>query len=169
MAVRTVLRYPHPILKRPAAPCTEIDERMKCIAADLLDTMRAHPRCVGLAAPQIGAGVRIVVVDVTGHPKASTVQGLLILFNPMIVASEGYEVGREGCLSLPEVTVDVVRASRIQVKADGSDGQSLALESQGFEARAIQHEIDHLDGILILDRAASPAEIFARRPKRPAG
>lgn len=168
MAVRTVLRYPHPVLKRPAL-CPEIDERMKCIADDLVDTMRAHPRCVGLAAPQIGAGVRIVVVDVTGHPRASTVQGLLVLFNPVIVASEGYEVGREGCLSLPEVTVDVPRASWIRVKTDDPDGHLLTLESEGFEARAIQHEIDHLDGILILDRAVSPAEIFARRPKRPAG
>lgn len=147
-------------------PCDGIDEAVRNAVADLIDTMRAHPRCVGITAPQIGFEARIVVVDTTGHPKAGQAdQGLLVLVNPVIAASEGYETAREGCLSLPEITVDVGRAVRIQVRSLGIEGRETIFGAQGFEARAIQHEIDHLDGILILDRAASPSEVFARRTK----
>lgn len=164
MTVRNVLRYPHPSLKKPARPCPEVDEEIRRVARDLVDTMKSYPRCVGLAAPQIGVGLRIIVVDVGGHPKAGdSSQGLLVLVNPVIIGFGGLEVAREGCLSLPEITVDVGRATGVQIEAFAPDGDARRLQSEGFEARALQHEIDHLDGILILDRAASPSEIFARR------
>jgi peptide deformylase len=157
LAVQPIRLYPDPALKQVAAPAqaAEID----AVAGDLIDTMRSRERCVGLAAPQIGALVRITVVDVSGHPKAETSNGLLVLANPRITVAEGSEVAREGCLSLPDVTANVRRATRIVV--EHTDG---CVECLGFEARAVQHELDHLDGVLFLDRVDSLAEdVFERR------
>jgi peptide deformylase len=165
MAIWPVLTYPAPVLKTVAAPCPEGDPHVEEVARDLLETMRSHPRCVGLAAPQIGVSMRIIAVDVTGHPKATVCHGSLLIVNPEIVAAEGSEIGREGCLSLPDITADVRRATRIFLKGLTILGEEVSAETSGFEARAIQHEIDHLDGVLILDRVASPAEIFPRRRK----
>ncbi len=155
--IRDVLLHPHPLLTRVAAPVAPADAAP--VVEDLLDTMRAFGHCVGVAAPQIGELVRVAVVDCTGHRKAPDSQGLLVLVNPVIVAAEGSEVGREGCLSIPELTANVRRATRVTVEAEG-----LRVEAAGFEARAIQHEIDHLDGLLFLDRVESPeADVFVRR------
>ena len=157
MPAREVLRYPNPILKQVAAPAQAGD--VDSVGADLVDTMCSYERCVGLAAPQLGELVRIVAVDVRGHPKAESSNGLLVLANPRIVEAEGSEVAREGCLSIPELTANVRRATRAVVEhAGGSVGCA------GFEARCIQHELDHLDGILFLDRVASLADdVFRRR------
>lgn len=136
---------------------------------DLVDTMRVLDRCVGLAAPQIGEPVRVAVVDVSSHPAAHAHNGLLVLVNPVMVASDGRDVAREGCQSLPGITADVARARRLIVSTEASPG--VLVWSAGFEARAVQHELDHLDGILILDRVASVAAIHTRRPgvRDPAG
>ena len=163
MAVRPVLIYPHPLLKSVATPCNVIDDGIREIAVDLLETMRHYPRTVGLAAPQIGVPLRIIAVDVTGHPKATACHGSMVIMNPELVTGEGSEIGREGCLSLPSITADVRRATRIFLKGFTLTGEEVGAETSGFEARAIQHEVDHLDGILILDRVASPAEVFPRR------
>lgn len=165
MPIRPVLIYPDARLKTVAPPCQDVDDEVRAVAVDLLETMRSYPRCVGLAAPQIGVSLRLLAVDVTGHPKATVCHGPLVMVNPQIVATEGHEIGREGCLSLPSITADVRRAVRIYLKGLTIMGEEVAAETSGFEARAIQHEIDHLDGILILDRVASPAEIFPRRAK----
>jgi peptide deformylase len=155
--IRDVLLHPHPLLTRKAAPAGP--EEAARVAQDLLDTMRSFGHCVGIAAPQIGEAVRIAVVDVTGHRKATTSHGELVLVNPVIVASGGSEVGREGCLSIPELTANVRRATHVTVEAEG-----LRVEAEGFEARALQHEIDHLDGLLFLDRVESlEADVFQRR------
>jgi peptide deformylase len=164
-AVR-VLHYPNPLLKQRCAPAANA-EQISRIAADLVDTMRSYPRCVGIAAPQIGELVRVVVVDVTGHPKAETCAGLLVLANPVIVRSEGEELGREGCLSIPELTANVRRAGVVAVEAFSLEGEPVAFEANAFEARVIQHELDHLDGILFLDRIASKQDLFRRRPATP--
>jgi peptide deformylase len=157
VAVREVLVYPHPMLKQVAAPTQAVDA--EDIGHDLLDTMRSFERCVGLAAPQIGELTRVIAVDVRGHPKADTHNGLLVLANPRIVETEGSEVAREGCLSIPDLTANVRRATSIVVQhATG------AVESLGFEARCLQHELDHLDGILFLDRVESLVDdVFRRR------
>jgi peptide deformylase len=157
VAVREVLRHPHPLLTRPAA---QIEPRAAAaVAADLLDTMRSYPRCVGVAAPQIGELVRVAVVDCSEHPKATEHHGELILVNPVIVAASGSEVGREGCLSIPGLTANVRRATAVTVEAE-----NLRIDAVGFEARALQHEIDHLDGLLFLDRVESlEADLFERR------
>ena len=162
MAERPIVRYPNPLLKRR---CDEVEpgEELARIAADLVDTMRGQPRCVGLAAPQIGEPVRLVAVDVTGHPKAASCHGLLVLANPAIVRAEGDELGREGCLSIPDLTANVRRATLVAVEAVTPDGEPVALEADAFEARVLQHELDHLDGILFLDRIASRQDLFRRR------
>ena len=158
MAVRPVLRVPHPVLKQVAAPTGGLD--VGGIEADLLDTLRAHPGCVGLAAPQIGQLVRVVVVDVSGHKKAATSNGVLVLRDPVLVHAAGDELGREGCLSVPELTANVRRATSIVVET-----ASARVVARDFEARVLLHELDHLDGILFLDRVASSRDVFAR--KRP--
>ncbi len=165
MPRRDVLVHPDPRLKqvcRRLGP--QEGELVRRVAGDLVDTMREGPRCVGVAAPQIGELVRIVVVDCSGHPKAASHHGLLVLVNPAVVASDGSAVGREGCLSIPEITANVRRATAVTVEATSPAGEPLQIESVGFEARALAHEIDHLDGVLILDRVASlDTDVFRRR------
>jgi len=160
--VAPVLLYPNPLLKQPCAP-VEDRELADRVAADLVDTMRSKPRCVGLAAPQLGELVRMVVVDVTDHPKAESCQGLVVLANPEIVRAEGDELGREGCLSIPDLTANVRRATVVAIEAVTPAGDPLAFEATGFEARVLQHELDHLEGVLFLDRIASKQDLFRRR------
>jgi peptide deformylase len=162
VAAREVLRYPHPSLKQRCEPIPPGDE-LERVARDLLDTMRSFPRCVGLAAPQIDELVRVIAVDVSEHEKATTSHGLLVLANPVVVEAAGDELGREGCLSIPDLTANVRRATWIHVEALGPAGENVAIETGGFEARALLHELDHLDGILFLDRIASRADLFARK------
>jgi peptide deformylase len=169
LAKREVLLYPDPILKQVAAPVQADD--LDAVGRDLLDTMRGFERCVGLAAPQIGELARVIAVDVSGHPKAGPEDnGLLVLANPRIVEAEGSEVAREGCLSIPDLTANVRRATTIVVEHAGG-----AVKSQGFEARCLQHEIDHLDGILFLDRVESLVDdlfrrrVYADRPPQETG
>jgi peptide deformylase len=155
--IRDVLLHPHPVLTQVAAPADA--ETAARVAQDLLDTMRSFGHSVGIAAPQIGESVRVAVVDVTDHRKTTTCHGEMVLVNPVIVESSGSEVGREGCLSIPELTANVRRATHVVVEAEG-----LRVETEGFEARALQHEIDHLDGLLFLDRVESlEADVFQRK------
>jgi peptide deformylase len=157
LAVREVLLYPDRALKEVCAPVQA--EEVEGVGRDLVDTMRDFGHCVGLAAPQLGHMVRVVAVDVRGHPKAETDNGLLVLANPRIAETEGSEVAREGCLSLPDFTANVRRATRVVV--EHAKGR---VECQGFEARCVQHEIDHLDGVLFLDRVESLVDdVFRRR------
>ena len=131
---------------------------------DLIETMRASPACVGLAAPQIGVSQRVIVVDITGHPKATTCHGLVALLDPAIIDSSGREIGREGCMSVPDLTANVARATEIVVRGTTPEGEVCVIATEGFEARAFQHEIDHLNGLLILDRVDSLAtDVFRRQ------
>jgi peptide deformylase len=165
MAVREVLRYPHPVLKREArALAADESEVAEGVARDLLDTMRSFPRCVGIAAPQIDELVRIVVVDVTDHPKATTCNGELMLVNPRVVAASGAEVAREGCLSIPDLTANVRRATHAVIEGRTPAGETRIVDSEGFEARCLLHELDHLDGVLFLDRVDSlTTDVFRRK------
>lgn len=164
MPVREILLYPHRALKTVARELGPGDAaEAERVTADLLDTMDSFGHCVGLAAPQLGELVRIAVVDVTGHKKATTCNGRLVLVNPRVVRAAGSEVAREGCLSIPHLTANVRRATAIRVVADGG----LEIESEGFEARCILHELDHLDGLLFLDRVDSLArDVFRRKDYR---
>ena len=165
MPVRDVLRFPNPVLKSEARLLGEGDrETAERVGRDLLDTMRSFPRCVGIAAPQIDELVRIVVVDVTDHPKATACHGELVLVNPRVVSSSGAEVAREGCLSIPDLTANVRRATEVTIEALDTGGEVRVVETEGFEARCLLHELDHLDGILFLDRVDSLAtDVFRRK------
>lgn len=170
MAVRRVRLYPDPVLKQVAAPVGTLDDEARRLATDLLDTMRAQPKCVGIAANQIGVLRRCIVVDVSDHPKACSCHGLLVLFDPEVVLAEGSEIGREGCLSVPDLTANVRRATRVVVRGREPDGGERVVEADAFEARALLHEIDHLDGILFLDRVANlETDVFRRRGGGSAG
>ena len=162
--VREVLRYLDRRLKARCAPGGVPGPAALRLAGVLVETARSFPRTVGIAAPQIGELWRMAWVDCTGHRKAPDAQGPLWLIDPVVIEAEGEEIGREGCLSLPDITANVRRATRVAVEAAGLDGARRRIDAHGFEARAILHEIDHLDGVLILDRVASlTLDVFPRR------
>ncbi|MDQ1436967.1 MAG: peptide deformylase [Acidimicrobiaceae bacterium] len=166
MPARPVLRLPEPVLKRVAEPVARIDDAARSLAVDLIDTMRASPACVGIAAPQIGVSVRAFVVDVTGHKKAKSCHGEFVLFNPEILLAHGPVAAREGCMSVPDLTGDVPRATRLVVRGLTPEGEDRVLSVDAFEARAVQHEIDHLDGLLFIDRVTSGDALFRRKVYR---
>lgn len=156
MPIQPILRYPHPVLKKLCNRVEIIDDSIQHLIADLVDTMRAGPGSVGVAAPQIGVTLRVCVVDVSGsrHGKDNH-HGLLLMINPEITGRDGVALMREGCMSVPDYTGDVERATSITVRFREPDGDLRVIEAGGFEAVAIQHEMDHLDGILFLDRITS--------------
>ena len=165
MTVRDVRIYPDPVLKQVRRPVGRSTTTRARSRDDLVDTMRAHERCVGIAANQIGALRRCVVVDVTGHPKAKSCSGLLVLFDPGgRVELRGPRSRAKGCLSLPDLTANVRRATDVVVRGLDLDGGECAIDADAFEARALLHEIDHLDGVLFLDRVTSLAtDVFRRK------
>jgi peptide deformylase len=168
MAVRPILVYPDPTLKQIAGPVAEDDATASDLVQDLVDTMQASGHSVGVAAPQIGDLRRVVVVDVS-HSKLGQQQhnhGLLEMINPKIIERAGSRVFREGCMSVPEYTGNVTRAEQIVLEFTDRQGRRRVIESSGFEAVAIQHEIDHLDGLLFLDRVSSlKSDVFRRRTR----
>jgi len=165
MQVLPIRRFPDPLLKQPTRPVDRVDGRTRALIDAMVRTMRHHPRCVGLAAPQVGSNLRIAVLDASGHPKVTASVGLLVLVNPKILESGGRVFQREGCLSIPDFTGNVPRASRIRLAARDRDGNAMELELEGFEAVVAQHEVDHLDGRLFLDRVANLATDLFRRKR----
>ena len=163
MPVRPVLRLPDHFLKQAAAPVGRIDDAARALATDLVDTMRASPACVGIAATQVGVGLRAFAVDVTGHKKARSCHGEFVLFDPEVLLAHGPVVAREGCMSVPDLTGDVARASTVVVRGLAVDGAERVIEADAFEARALLHELDHLDGLLFLDRVLSHESLFRRK------
>lgn len=162
MAVKKILQYPHPILKSRSKTVQTIDERVHRIVRNLLDTLAASPG-VAIAAPQIGEPHRIIVCDVSRKVKEKH-HGRMTLINPLIRRREGIRIFREGCLSVPDYTGNVNRSDKVWVEALDPDGQPVRLVAEGFEALALQHEIDHLDGFLFLDRIASlSTDLFRRK------
>lgn len=159
MAVCNVLRYPDKRLRLKSEPVTDFVS-VQTVIDDLLDTMAASGHSVGIAAPQIGALWRIVVVDCSVHVKKSL--GLLVLVNPIVVESEGSYSMREGCMSLPDYLGQVMRPRRVRIRAQGRDGHFFEVEAKKFESIVLQHEIDHLDGILFIDRVVSKAGLLRR-------
>ncbi len=168
MPVQKILLYPHPILKKMCRPVAAIDPEIRGLVRDLIDTMHAGPGSVGVAAPQIGVSLRVCVVDVSASRQGKdNNHGLLVLVNPEIVAREGAAVMREGCMSIPDYTGDVERATAITVRFTDESENAREVAAEGFEAVAIQHEMDHLDGVLFLDRIASlKTGLFRRKNYR---
>ena len=162
--VRPVLTAPAGVLSAVGAEVDPTDPEIVQLAADLVATMRVAPGCVGLAAPQIGVSAQVFSVDVTQHPKTATTHGTFVLCNAKIVEASRWRPGREGCMSVPDLTGDVKRAGRIVVEAVmPGTGDAVTLSTDAFEARALQHEIDHCAGKLFLDRVAGAHAIYQRK------
>ena len=162
--VRPVVHAPDPVLSSPGADVDPTDPEVVALAADLVATMRVSPGCVGLAAPQVGVGSRVFCVDVSAHPKARTHHGTFVLCNAEVVAASRNEKAREGCMSVPDLTGDVKRATRLTVvgQLPGS-GELVEVSTDAFEARALQHEMDHCSGLLFIDRVAGAHALYARK------
>lgn len=166
MPIRPVLVLPHPVLTAPSTPQGTVDDLARALARDLLDTMGASPACVGLAAPQIGVARRAFAVDVTGHRKARSCHGAFVLFDPEILSVDGHDTAREGCMSVPDLTGDVTRPSLVTVAGSDPHGHRRVMEVDAFEARAVLHEMDHLEGMVFLDRVTGPHRVFPRKVYR---
>ncbi len=159
-----ILTYPDECLKQISEDVESLDSDTLDFIRQLEVTRQAGPGAVGIAAPQVGVQKRIVIVDVSAMRKPVDNHGHMIMINPEITEWEGMAMGREGCLSVPDFTGNVIRAERIKLHYMDEQGQSHEIESCGFEARAIQHELDHLDGLLFLDRLVSRrTDLFKRK------
>lgn len=165
MAIREILIYPDERLKAMCAPVTTIDATVDALIQNLVDTMLASGHSVGVAASQIGDLRRVAVVDVSRSKLGrDNHHGLLTMVNPEIISRSGQKVMREGCMSVPDYTGNVTRAEEIVVEFLDRDGSERVIHAAGFEAVAIQHELDHLDGFLFLDRVSSlKTDVFRRK------
>jgi peptide deformylase len=162
--VLDVVTAPAPVLSSPGAEVDATSPEVVRLAADLVATMRVSPGCVGLAAPQVGVGARVFVVDVSAHPKTRGHHGTFVLCNAVVVESSRNEKAREGCMSVPDFTGDVKRATRLVVRGTlPGTGELVEVSADAFEARALQHEIDHCTGLLFLDRVAGAHAIHPRK------
>ena len=168
-----IVGYGNPILRAKGARVETIDERIRELAANMIETMReAHG--VGLAAQQIGEALQLTVLDVTdveGRPSTMKLNGAeidpksampLVLLNPELVLGEEADLGLEGCLSFPEITADIWRASSVVLRAQTLEGERVEIEAGGLLARAVQHEVDHLNGILFIDRMSAATKVALR-------
>lgn len=159
-----ILTYPDQRLKQISEPVEAIDKALLEFIRQLEETRVAGPGAVGIASPQVDMFKRIVIVDVSQMKKPVDNHGHMIMINPEITEWGGMAMGREGCLSVPDFTGNVIRAEKIKLHYMDENGTTHEIESTGFEARAIQHELDHLDGLLFLDRLVSRrSDLFKRK------
>jgi peptide deformylase len=148
MAVLEICTFPNPVLKQKSRPIQKIDPKILQLVQDMAETMYSAPG-VGLAAPQVGHSLRLAVIDVT---PADGPKNLLVLINPEIVAAEGECTWDEGCLSVPDCNEEVKRSKKVVVRYQNLQGENAEITGEELLAIALQHEIDHLDGILFIDR-----------------
>jgi len=164
MSVLEILKLPNALLKAVSEPVETFDAELSAFIDDLEQTRLNGPAAVGIAAPQVGRLQRIVIIDCSTTRKPVPNHGRLVLVNPEITEWDGFELGREGCLSVPDYTGNVIRAERIKLSAQDQSGEAHHFEMEGYEARALQHEVDHLDGILFVDRLVSRrTDLFQRK------
>ena len=165
MALRPVLQFPDRRLKQVSAPIERVTDEIRELARDMLDVMYDEPG-IGLAAPQLGAPVRLIVVDVHWNEEGAE-RNPRVLVNPKIVASSGTVTWNEGCLSVPDFQSDVERAEKVTLVATDLDGNAVEIETEGLEAVCFQHEIDHLDGLLFIDRISRlKRSMYVRRREK---
>ncbi len=151
MSIRKIYTYPAPVLRKPAEPVTAFDENLKLLVDDMAETMYDAPG-IGLAAPQIGKSIQLIVVDIT---KDENEKAFMAMVNPKITNKEGTQLDEEGCLSVPELTSKVKRAKKITVTFQNLQGEEQELTTLDRFAVVLQHEIDHLNGILFIDHLSS--------------
>lgn len=160
MAVLRITAYPEKILREKTARVTDFDADLERLIDDMIETMYAAPG-VGLAANQVGVSKQLIIIDASARDENSS---LIVLINPEIVSSEGTDDSEEGCLSLPDYTTVVKRARQVTVQGLDRDGEPIEIESDGFLAKVLQHEIDHLNGKLLIDRVGRiKREFFKKR------
>lgn len=166
MALREIKKYPDPVLRAKTKRVEKIDEQVQRLIEDMAETMYAAPG-VGLAANQVGVPLQLAVIDINVGEEGQKKHQLVVLINPEMVSMEGAIVSEEGCLSVPDVTEKVKRAARVKVRAQDRTGKHFELEADGLMAKALQHEIDHLNGIVFIDRlSALKRNIFRRKLKK---
>jgi peptide deformylase len=159
-----IRRFPDPILREKSDEIKKIDKNLIDFIEKLKDLMYSNKGCVGIAAPQVGFLKKIVLVDTSKHKKAIENHGFLLMINPQIIECDGVTITREGCLSVPDFTGNVTRFENIKVKYFDISGEAKSIMTFGFEAVVIQHEIDHLDGVLFIDRIKnSKRDLFNRK------
>lgn len=149
--IREIVKYPDPILQKPAEPVTEFDEGLQALVDDMFESMYAA-QGIGLAAPQIGISKRLTVIDLSFQKNP---EEKIVLINPEVIHKEGKQNEEEGCLSLPEIREKVSRAFKVRVRAQNAKGEWFEIDGEELLARAFQHEIDHLDGILFIFRVSA--------------
>jgi peptide deformylase len=166
MALREIRKFPDPVLRRKTDRVTNINGTIERLIDDMVETMHAAPG-VGLAANQVGVSLQVAVIDLSSREEKERRRPLLVIINPEVLSMEGSVVEEEGCLSIPEYAEKVKRAARVKVRAQDRTGKIFELEAEGLMAKALQHEIDHLNGLLFIDRL-SPLKksIFKRRLKK---
>ena len=168
MAIREIRKYPDPVLRQKTDRVETLDAALLRLIDDMVETMHAAPG-VGLAANQVGVPLQVAVIDLSSREEKGRRHPLLVLINPEMLSQEGSVTEEEGCLSLPEYTEMVKRASKVKVRAQDRAGKSFEMEAEGLLAKALQHEIDHLNGLLFVDRlSALKKDIFKRRYKKAA-
>ena len=161
MAILPICKYPDPVLAKECADIGQIDESIRNLAQDMIDTMYDAPG-VGLAAPQVGKSIRLVVVDTAQEEERGNP---MVLINPRITSKAGQIVWDEACLSVPDYSADVVRFSEVTVEALDLEGNEIVIEAQGLSAVCLQHELDHLDGILFIDHISSLKRSLYRKKR----
>ncbi|KAF0182921.1 MAG: peptide deformylase [Nitrospirae bacterium] len=160
MAVLDIKTYPADVLKQKAKPIQNVDDDLQQLIIDMIETMH-EARGIGLAAPQVGVSKRLVVLDLSSREEKMPV---LVLVNPEIIEAEGIVESEEGCLSIPECLMSIKRAEKVKVRAMDPAGKIIEIEAEGLLARALQHELDHLDGVVLFDRlSAIKREFFKKR------
>ncbi|HEY8492853.1 MAG TPA: peptide deformylase [Myxococcota bacterium] len=165
MAILDVLQFPDPRLRRRCEPVEKITDELRQLAADMIETMYDEPG-IGLAAPQVGVPLRLVVVD-TEWTEEGSERSPLVLVNPEIVLREGKITWTEGCLSVPDFTADVERAERVVLRATDLDGNEIREDATGLRAVCFQHELDHLDGVLFIDRISRlKRDLYVQKRKK---
>jgi len=165
MALRPVLHFPDRRLKLVSEPIERVSDELRELARDMLDVMYDEPG-IGLAAPQLGVPVRLIVVDVHWNEEGGE-RNPRVLVNPEIVESSGKVIWNEGCLSVPDFQADVERAEQVRLRATDLDGNPVEIETSGLEAVCFQHEIDHLDGLLFIDRISRlKRSLYVRRREK---
>jgi peptide deformylase len=162
MAIQEIRKYPDPVLRKKTSRVAQIDDSIHRLIEDMVETMHAAPG-VGLAANQVGVPLQIAVIDLSTREERTDNHPLLVVINPEILFMEGAVVEEEGCLSIPEYAENVRRAARVKVRAQDRAGKSFEIEAEGLLAKALQHEIDHLNGLLYIDRLSPLKKGFFKR------